>query len=1263
MRITKSYFLILVGLLLASITLVAQQPAVQGKKQAKTNKRTIDTRVDNMGYWREMARLGLVPVAPDLPVEKSTYTGSRINAKSVFRDDSPDVPLTTENSTQSENSVFADPNDKNHVLNSNNSTQNPVGQLYGANDFFSFDGGATWGGEIQGAGGSNSGDPTTAIGNTGRMYVNYIHNNYGQGISYSDDDGNTWTAKIVAPNPGSMADKNHMWIDNSIASPYEGNLYVAWTNFGGSGDSEIGICKSTNDGLTWTTPMSISTAINAGSHNQGVNIQTGPDGEVYALWAVYDSWPSDECALGFARSLDGGTTFGAASRIITNIRGIRTTTVNKNHRVNSFPSMAVDISNGPNRGTIYAVWCNIGIPGVNTGSGSDVYMIKSTDEGNTWSTPLRVNQDEFGLGKQHYFPWICCDPQSGTLSCIFYDDRNVSSSKDEVFAANSRDGGETWEDFKISDVSFTPAPIPGLAGGYMGDYLGITSMNRKVYPVWSDNRSGIVMAYTSPYETGPPPNQPWVTFQSFEINDPDGKLATGETVHLNMTMVNIGDQPTENVTVKLSTLSPYINLIDSAEFFGYFDINDTVTIANAFTIQATNNIPNAADILFEVIATNGDSTWPSNFMIKAYAPVLSIGGMSISDVSGNCNGGLDPGETADIIISTSNIGGYQADNTMAALSCDNPLITINNATSDLGTLPIGETGFATFNVTVSPAAPMDTLIYFNYTATSGAYSAQKVFQAIIGLIFDGFESGDFNIFSYVQGGNAPWTITTVNPIEGIYCAQSGSIGPNGSSTISLTYNVERSDSISFYRKVSSQPTYDFLGFYIDNVQKGQWSGEKSWAKVTFPVTPGVHTFKWAYYKNNTVTTGSDCGWIDYIIFPPAVLTTHTITGKITYPNVSGAPLSNVALNLKDNSGSVVETTFTNDNGDFVFENLPDGVYTIESTTTRPWAGVTASDALLFSKHIANIAPLYGIYLASGDVNGNGSLTAADLLLVKKRIGNITNSFPVGDWLFNSTPITLVGSNVIHDFQGIIYGDANGSYNPASGKPAVAVTTPVFSGAALTIGSVNPVENEVVVPILVTDIENLGSFQFTLRYNPENLIFNEVTDWNPELKAVVVGSSKPGQLTFVWAADYKGVSINNGILANIHFKSRKNDVSEIFWNENPTPVEFSDYNGKLFIPALKNGTVNTFGSQITLETEDIAIAPNPGKGIFTINCNTNIQGVSTVRVMNTLGNVVYEDNKLIDKSFILDLRNLIEGVYYLKIENSHHFFLKKLVISR
>lgn len=475
----------------------------------------LDTRIDNMGYWRKAAELGLTPVEPEHVAPLGTWKGSKIAAKSVWRDDSPDVPVTTENSTQSENSIFVDPNDPDHVLNSNNSTQNPVGSLYGANYFFSYDFGLTWDGSVQGAGGSNSGDPSACIGLSGRQYVGFINSAGGMSISYSDD-GTSWTPKVCGS--GSL-DKNHMTVDNSPTSPFEGNVYHAWVSFSGANSDDIEIVRSTNDGVSYSSAINISSAVNAGSHNQGVNVQTGPNGEVYAIWSVYDGWPTDETALGFARSLDGGVTYEPAERIITNIRGIRTSTTSKNHRVNSFPSMAVDISGD---GTIYAVWANIGVPGVNAGSDIDVYMIKSSDQGETWSDPIRVNQDPAGLGKEHYFPWITCDPETGALSVVFYDDRNVASNKCEVFCANSFDGGESWEDFRVSDVDFTPAPISGLAGGYMGDYLGISARGGKVYPAWTDNRSGHAMTYTSPYETNslarPTDLTAAVTFESGQVD-------------------------------------------------------------------------------------------------------------------------------------------------------------------------------------------------------------------------------------------------------------------------------------------------------------------------------------------------------------------------------------------------------------------------------------------------------------------------------------------------------------------------------------------------------------------------------------------------------------------------------------------------------------------------------------------------------------------------------------------------------------------------
>ena len=269
----------------------------QAQRTTESDVQEIDTRIWSQSYWLRMAKLGLVEIAPAVPCREAVYTSSRIDAPGVRTEDSPDVPVTTDpNTTQSENSVFVHPLDINILLNSNNSTDwngSSVSILYGADALFTTDGGTTWGGQITGAGGSNSGDPATAIGRNGWYYVGYVADDYGQGVAHSTDAGTTWTHVQVASG-GFVLDKNHMWIDNSPASLHEGNLYSAWTNLqGGPNYENIELSRSTDNGLSWSSVTNISAAVSSGSHDQGVNIQTGPNGEVYAVWAIYDSWPAD----------------------------------------------------------------------------------------------------------------------------------------------------------------------------------------------------------------------------------------------------------------------------------------------------------------------------------------------------------------------------------------------------------------------------------------------------------------------------------------------------------------------------------------------------------------------------------------------------------------------------------------------------------------------------------------------------------------------------------------------------------------------------------------------------------------------------------------------------------------------------------------------------------------------------------------------------------------------------------------------------------
>ena len=97
--------------------------------------------------------------------------------------------------------------------------------------------------------------------------------------------------------------------------------------------------------------------------------------------------------------------------------------------------------------------------------------------------------------------------------------------------------------------------------------------------------------------------------------------------------------------------------------------------------------------------------------------------------------------------------------------------------------------------------------------------------------------------------------------------KSGTISHSQETSLILNYEVGENDSIAFYYKVSSENNYDKFYFYIDNQEMGNWSGTVAWTRAQYVVTAGAHTFRWKYKKDNSVSNGSDCCWIDYVILP------------------------------------------------------------------------------------------------------------------------------------------------------------------------------------------------------------------------------------------------------------------------------------------------------------------------------------------------------------------------------------------------------------
>jgi hypothetical protein len=625
----------------------------------------------------------------------------------------------------------------------------------------------------------------------------------------------------------------------------------------------------------------------------------------------------------------------------------------------------------------------------------------------------------------------------------------------------------------------------------------------------------------------------------------------------------------------------------------------------------------------------------------------------------NTNGVLDPGDVAELAIATTNSGGFNAANAAGTLTCSSPYITVHTGYFSFGDIAAGATEDATFTVSVSPDAPINTSVTFTYTVTSGLYTAQKQFTKKIGIVVEDFETGDFSLFPWDFGGNKPWVITNVGPFEGIYSIKSGFITDNLYSDIMLQRNVTVSDSISFYFKTSSEQGYDFLKFFIDGTSVGQWSGETPWTRVAFPVTVGNHQFKWQYIKDNAVSNGSDCAWVDYVGLPTIVPAGVNVAGTVTYANAAHSALADLTLQLKNSGGAVIKTTTTNVTGNYLFTAVPPGNYSFQVTTTKPWGGVSAADVLLYRKHIASISQLSGIYLASGDVNVSGTLTAADVLLIKKRIATVTNSFQSGDWLFNHTPFTVATGTVTQNFNGITYGDANGSYIPSADKSFAP------RRGMMAIASVVGGKREITVPVYMTDVENLGAFQFSVQYDAANLTFDHVAGWNAGIDDVTVGTPAPGILTFVWAAGANGVSVSDGILCNLHFRSGSTGGSALSFTDGPTPVEFTDYDGNSFSPGLIGGAVKSVRGNVASGSSGITVYPNPNSGRFYLHFEQDKTALS-IRVVNTLGVVVYEEKNAgvtVSQTKMVNLGNQPDGIYMLSVDDGQKITMQKVVIKK
>ena len=396
-----------------------------------------------------------------------------------------------------------------------------------------------------------AGDPLVAFDNDGNLFAGGIAFN-----RVNPQNGDVWVAsyartphasgypkdylRTVVVGTGTPAlngifeDKPELEVDRT-GGPHDGNVYICWSRFVGfNGRTSIYISRSTDSGATFSNPVKLSD----GKDVQGCDIAIEHDGDVYVSWGTRDTPSSNTVqGLAFARSDDGGATFARAGQIAAFTRyfpsdgardcgdgALACPTGFVFFRVPLEPRITADPSgmlpgvyatyNAVDPVTVVPSTSSYSSAGANSGfvGRSVVYVVRSLDDGQTWSSPVAVDPAG-GIGHQ-YFSDI--DALGGKLVAIWQDNRTDDAYSVQLPIGNTRDAQGrpiasgtdvvgTYAAVSDDGVSFAPLgamssvthqPSYEMFGNrsipFQGDYnwisLAFDGDSLFGYLAWTDNR-------------------------------------------------------------------------------------------------------------------------------------------------------------------------------------------------------------------------------------------------------------------------------------------------------------------------------------------------------------------------------------------------------------------------------------------------------------------------------------------------------------------------------------------------------------------------------------------------------------------------------------------------------------------------------------------------------------------------------------------------------------------------------------------------------
>lgn len=468
-----------------------------------------------------------------------------------------------------------------------------------------------------------------------------------------------------------------------------------------------------------------------------------------------------------------------------------------------------------------------------------------------------------------------------------------------------------------------------------------------------------------------------------EAENNNGKADFGETFYLDFKLSNLGNSAASNIYAIISASSDWVTINTDSVRIDYLPGLTETEIINKLSVTIDRETPDLCGIVLNITLKDEATSRQLTYDIYVHSPVLEILSCSLDDSeTGNDNGVADPGETLNLVFHVINRGSSNTtgDFNLSSISGN---IDILDPSTKSGLLQFGEISDITMLVKLPETINQGESVTISASLDCDPHFADRNFTFRIGRIRESFESANFRIFPWINLSQKPWTITGTGSFEGIMAARSGAISHNSSSSLIMKVFYNTNDTLKFYYKVSSEQSYDFLLFRLNDAEILKKSGEVQWERASIPVKAGYNKLEWIYKKDISKSSGTDCAMIDLIDFagPGSVryIQKDLATAKIVSPAVKEhydkEPVMIKVLNLGPDTIRGFKMAYILNKGIPVVQNFPATVIPMADSVT-----VTFNTSADMSK--------YGIYNMTVYVNEPDDYTKNDTLKISIQNTNI-----------------------------------------------------------------------------------------------------------------------------------------------------------------------------------------------------------------------------------------------------------------------------------